>query len=403
MLHAAVPAERRIMSYQRGSLKKVRRKEGDTWVLRYRVTTVDGRRVEHTNPIGLVRDFPKDRDAWREVDRLGLLIRINDDPSPGSVKFDFLAEHYLKADFGADAVRPKTERTVLNTEHIVRAYLIPRWGKKIADDIRSLDIQRWLKSLHEDDELAWTTISKMRGTMSRVYKIGILHDLVSKNPVLPVETRCTTVYRAILVTPQQTLAILHSLPNVLHRILVLTCAASALRSSELLALRWTDLLWEQEQIAITKRWSGGRDGPTKTRKSEGHVPLHPILAYHLREWHAQTPYAKGTDFVFPSLKAEGRVPLSPAAFVADHLRPAALKAGVQIPDGHRFGLHNMRHSLSHWLINKAKVEPKTVQSILRHSRIQTTLDLYTQGDGDETRAAQGAFLKELGVASELVQ
>jgi hypothetical protein len=40
---------------------------------------------------------------------------------------------------------------------------------------------------------------------------------------------------------------------------------------------------------------------------------------------------------------------------------------------------NMRHSLSHWLVNKAKVEPKTVQGILRHPRIQTTLDTYTQG------------------------
>ncbi len=48
-------------------------------------------------------------------------------------------------------------------------------------------------------------------------------------------------------------------------------------------------------------------------------------------------------------------------------------------------------------MNKAKVEPKTVQSILRHSRIQTTLDLYTQGDGEETQAAQGTFLKELAL------
>jgi integrase len=76
---------------------------------------------------------------------------------------------------------------------------------------------------------------------------------------------------------------------------------------------------------------------------------------------------------------------------------------LEIPDGYRFGLHNLRHSLSGWLVNKGKAEPKTVQSLLRHSRIQTTLDLYTQGDGDETRAAQGAFLREMGLASELVQ
>jgi hypothetical protein len=31
-------------------------------------------------------------------------------------------------------------------------------------------------------------------------------------------------------------------------------------------------------------------------------------------------------------------------------------------------------------VNKAKIEPKTVQGILRHSRIQTTLGLYTQED-----------------------
>ena len=30
------------------------------------------------------------------------------------------------------------------------------------------------------------------------------------------------------------------------------------------------------------------------------------------------------------------------------------------------------------MVNKAKVAPKAVQPILRHSRIQTTLDLYTQ-------------------------
>jgi hypothetical protein len=31
----------------------------------------------------------------------------------------------------------------------------------------------------------------------------------------------------------------------------------------------------------------------------------------------------------------------------------------------------------------------------RHSKIQTTLDLYTQDDSDEAHAAQGQFLEEL--------
>ena len=76
---------------------------------------------------------------------------------------------------------------------------------------------------------------------------------------------------------------------------------------------------------------------------------------------------------------------------------------MQIEDGQRFGLHNLRHSLSNWLVHKAKVEPKTVQGILRHSRIQTTLDLYTQEDSDEARRAQGEFLKAVGIPSGMVQ
>jgi integrase len=116
-----------------------------------------------------------------------------------------------------------------------------------------------------------------------------------------------------------------------------------------------------------------------------------------------SPYARDGDFVFPSLKALGRVPLSASIFVSDHLRPAAKKAGVPIEDGQRLGLHNLRHSLSNWLVNKAKVEPKTVQGILRHAKILTTLDLYTREDGDETLAAKGEYLTAIGVGTQMVQ
>ena len=172
------------MAYQRGSLKQVKRTTGLTWILRYRVSR-EGKRVEHTHIVGCVADFPKRKDALREVDRLGLLARINDESADTRIHFDALAEHHLKADFRRDAVRPKTERTTLNTRQIVRSHLIPRWGDEIADDIKPLDIQRWLQSLHHEKELAWTTVSKFRGTMLRVYKVGLLHELVTRNPVLP--------------------------------------------------------------------------------------------------------------------------------------------------------------------------------------------------------------------------
>jgi integrase len=391
------------MAYQRGSLRIVSRKGGDVWMLRYRLNTANGERKENVLPVGLLRDFPTEKAAWREVDRLGLLVRINSEDSGTRIRFDALAEYYLKADFGEDAVRPKSANTIPIVEHYVRDYLIARWGNELASDIAPLEIQRWLKSLHTVNGLAWTTVSKIRGIMHRIYKVGILHGRVEKNPAVHVETRSKSLYKAVVITPQQTLAILNKLTNPLHYTLVLTCAATALRASEIISLRWSDILWSDGQIRISKRWAKGEDGETKTAASNGYVPMHPVLAQYLKEWRALSPYSKVNDFVFPSLHKDGKVPIWASTFVQDHLRPAAIGAGVVLAKGQRFGLHNLRHSLSTWLVNKGKVEPKTVQGMLRHSDIRTTMNLYTQDDRDEKQAAQGAFLRAVGLGSRLVQ
>ena len=57
----------------------------------------------------------------------------------------------------------------------------------------------------------------------------------------------------------------------------------------------------------------------------------------------------------------------------------------------RIGVISLVKIVSNWLVNQAKVDPKTVQEMLRHSKVQTTLDLYTQGDNDNKISAQDRF------------
>jgi integrase len=79
--------------------------------------------------------------------------------------------------------------------------------------------------------------------------------------------------------------------------------------------------------------------------------------------------------------------------VEDYLRPAALKAGVLQPgDTRRFGFHTLRHSLATFLV-AANTDPKTVQSMLRHADVSTTLGLYTHANSDAKMTAQGVVLK----------
>ena len=59
------------------------------------------------------------------------------------------------------------------------------------------------------------------------------------------------------------------------------------------------------------------------------MPLHHLLARHLLDWKQRTPYAADSDFIFPSLKARGKVPLSASIFVADHPSTGSKSSGSE--------------------------------------------------------------------------
>jgi integrase len=101
------------------------------------------------------------------------------------------------------------------------------------------------------------------------------------------------------------------------------------------------------------------------------------VADALRGWHQHTPYGKPEDWVFPSFKLKGKKPLSASIMAADKIRPAALNIGIQLKPGQRFGFHSFRHSLATYLVNRGK-DVKTIQGRLRHAKVTTTLDLYSQ-------------------------
>jgi integrase len=60
----------------------------------------------------------------------------------------------------------------------------------------------------------------------------------------------------------------------------------------------------------------------------------------------------------------------------DKILPAAIRVGIRLESGQRFGFHNFRHSLATFLINKGK-DVKTIQGFFRHAKASTTLDLYS--------------------------
>ena len=118
-------------------------------------------------------------------------------------------------------------------------------------------------------------------------RCGFLSRTQEANPILFVRQSCVSDYEPVVLTFAQCVAILSNL-NDMHRVLVLADAATGLRISEILALRWSDVDWKNSCIQVTRAYVYGRFGPPKSRASKRPVPLHPLLAASLETWRGQT-------------------------------------------------------------------------------------------------------------------
>ena len=166
---------------QRGWLRVEERKAGETWVLRYNVTRPsDGNRVEHTKTIGLLSHFPTEATAWAEVERQNL--NVNKPDFKGRVTFADLCCHYLDHEVLNPARKQQTKAhtTVEDYKRIVTKRLVPRFGKKDALRIQPLEIETWLDSLMDEEQLQNPTLDKYRRQMFLVYKHGQRYGLIPR-------------------------------------------------------------------------------------------------------------------------------------------------------------------------------------------------------------------------------
>jgi integrase len=208
-------------------------------------------------------------------------------------------------------------------------------------------------------------------------------------------------YEAKIITPEQGFKILTAMPQP-ERTLTMLIAATGLRISEGLGLQWADVDYDSQQIFVRRSWTGGKVGKPKSAASKAPVPMVPLLAGFIRQWQQQTAHAQPTDWVFASTRLQGKQPRVANMLVEDYLRPAAVKAGV-LKEGEkvRFGFHNLRHSLASFLVRKG-TDVKTVQKLLRHSDVATTLGIYAHSMSEDRLAAQDDVLAAMMPKSNAV-
>jgi integrase len=322
----------------------------------------------------------------------------------GTLTFAILAEFYLqelKKVPESTKRKPKAASTIEDRERIIRNRLLQRFGEKDALKIKPSEIKGWLESVQDEEDLENPTVDKIRRVMHLVYSMAQANDLIPRtaeaNPVKHVHIATTTEYEAILVTPQEAWNIICRM-KPFARLLTLLIAITGLRIGEVLALRWKHVDWSKLCVRVISNFVRGKFGEPKSAASKKPVVLHPLVMGLLQNWREATTYAEDEDFIFASARLKGKGPRVPNMLVQDHLRPAAEKV-IEIPTGHRFGFHNLRHALASFLV-EIGTDAKTIQDMLRWADPSILLKIYAHSRMDKRMEAQAKMIEAMGLNEE---
>lgn len=358
--------------FQNGSLTLVKNKKADaSWLFRY-YEDVDGKRVHRNLKVGTVRELPYRRDAEKAV--LSLRSNINSGVRAPQTVND-LVTHYRKHEL---TLERKAFATVDVHESFLTLYIVPKWGALRLTDVKTVAVEQWLERL----PFAPATRTKIRNIMSALYSHAIRQEWITFNPIAKVRTSAKRLREPDVLTPAEFQALLKELP-LRERAAVMLAGSTGLRRSELFALTWGDVNFFTMEVSVTRSCVRNHFGETKTEASHKPVPLHPSVKNVLAEWRGESLYKGDGDFLFPSLRKNGKQPLTPDMVLKKIIRPALAKAEVT---GKVIGWHSFRHSLATNL-RALGVDVKVAQELLRHANSRTTMDLYTHTVSADRRDA----------------
>ena len=284
----------------------------------------------------------------------------------------------------------------------ISKYLEPAFGNLSLRELTPSLVQQYFSKLA--GQMAHPTILKIRDALSSVLRYARENDFLIKNPLenlrLPKDKRPKRPKPTITCDEFNRLVAAIEEP---YASAVFVSGLTGLRVSELLALRWRSIDRQQNSIRISERFYRGDYSTPKTAASAALVSVHPdvirrldrlkTLRIQIRAGRSvRTFSAVKSDeedaLIFQSV--ETGAAMNDQNILKRHIQPAARRLGLNKVDWRM-----LRRSFCTWLISSG-ANVKATQGLMRHTRVQTTLDVYAQiTDGGQIEAIEklAAFRK----------
>lgn len=361
--------------YQYGCLtRKHHSISEDVWQFRFYETLPEGRRARKARVVGTVRQYPTRADALRAIEPFRVWLNLGHRYGR-PITVGALATRYIEQELPL-----RRHSTQQSYRSALKRWISARWGDYLLDQVTPLAVEQWLRSLG----LAPKTKLNLRTIFHVIYTYALRWNFTDRNPIALV--RQTGGRRSIprILTVQEIKLLLPQLDEP-YRTMVLIAASLGLRASEIMGLQWSDFDWVDRTVLIRRGVVNGRPGDTKTEASRKALPVDPSLADALLELRGnRAPHHREVDdWLFGN--QFGR-PRCQQDILRRYIKPAAVRAGLG-----KIGWHTFRHSYS-TLLRSLGADIKVQQELLRHSTVQSTMNVYTQAVSEQKRIANSAVV-----------
>src|SRR5271169_5067688 len=381
--------------YQQGSLRLEERKRGSAvWVYRWGENDITGKSIRRKVQLGSLERYPNESAACAAADALRLTIN-NQSRRKNLQKttVNTLWEHYCREELPLKEISTQDAYLVYG-----KNWILPRWGCLLLEDIKTIEVERWLRTA----EVADGTKAKIKCVMSALFSHAVRWEFCGHNPIssgIPVgsggrrgpstgvRVSAKRQRSPLKLTAEQVALVLTQL-EFRDQLLVFLDAGLGTRRGELGALRWMDCDFDNRAFDIQHSYYWRRGGhliDTKSEASAQPLPMHPTFRDGLLDWRSQCFYNQPGDYVFASERLKGRKPLDLASVLKKKIQPAFRKIGIT-----GVGWHTFRHTVGTMLAEMGEHQ-LMIRDYLRHSDLHVT-NKYLQATTRSKRLAQGKLV-----------
>ena len=166
------------------------------------------------------------------------------------------------------------------------------------------------------------------------------------------------------------------------RPLIITAIFTGMRASELRGLAWRDVNLDAGVVHVRQRADAWNNiGPPKSKAGKRDIPLAPVVINALNQWKESCPKGK-LDLVFPN--GSGNIE-SLTNIWKRFWAPLQMTCGMSVETLDdkqqrtlipRYGFHALRHVAASLFIQYLGWSPKRLQTVMGHSSVRMTFDLY---------------------------